>query len=154
MSEDRNDLLKAVHYFSMEKYVSIFVMIMIVLLIGVNILRVYKDYILVHRSETKGFYDIENNLYNSGTITLLIEEEDEYPMVEIILNGEFIYEFGKNKQATINVTDGDVVQINGSMYTNNIAVSIQSISPNTINYFNNKQILVKQNISTIAIIKM
>jgi len=127
---------------------------MIVLLIGLNILRVYKDYIIVHRSETKDFYDIESNLYTSGTITLLIEEEDEYPMVEIILNGEFIYEFGKNKQATINVTDGDVVQINGSMYTNNIAVSIQGISPNTINYFNNKQILVKQNISTIAVIKM
>jgi len=154
MNDKRSDLLKALHCFTIEKYVSIIIMLVVILLIGLNILRVYKEYILVHHSETKSFYDLKNILYNSETMTLSIDGSDEYPMLEVIVNGNLIDKFGKNKQIIVNVNDGDVVQINGSMYSDIIMVSMKNISSNTTNYLNNKQVLVKQNISTLAVIKM
>jgi len=127
---------------------------MIILLIGLNILRVCRDYIIVQHSEIKAVYDFERMLFPSGTITLAIESNEVYPLLEIIVNGELVDKFGENNEVTVHVTDQDVVQINGAMYDDDIIVSIKDISSNIIDYLSNRKVVVKKNISTLAIIRM
>lgn len=154
MNDGKNELLKPLHYFNIEKYILIIVMFMIILLIGLNTLRVYKGYTVIQRSGSNNIYDSKNILYDKGTITLSIDESNNYPMLEIIVNGDIIDRFDENKEVTIDVAERDVVQINGSMYKDDIAISIKNISPNIPDHLNGTRVLIKQNISTVAIIKM
>ncbi len=149
-----NDRRNNIHYFRIDNCIAIIVMFMIILLIGLNILRICRDYIIVQHSETKAVHDFESILFPSGTLTLIIESNEVYPLLEIIVNGELVDKFGENKEVTINVTDRDIVQINGSMYNDDIIVSIKDISSNTIDYLSNSKVVVKRNISTLAIIRM
>ncbi|QUH20746.1 hypothetical protein [Alkaliphilus sp. B6464] len=149
-----NDRRNNVNYFGIDNCIAIIVMFMIILLIGLNILRICRDYIIVQHSETKTVHDFESILFPSGTLTLIIESNEVYPLLEIIVNGELVDKFGENNEVTINVTDRDIVQINGSMYNDDVIVSIKDISSNIIDYLSNRKVVVKRNISTLAIIRM
>lgn len=76
-------------------------------------------------------------------------------MLEIIINGElFDYKFKDNNQITITVRDGDVIQINSSMYSDNIKIGIKDTSPNISNVLNNNHITLRRDINTLAVIKI
>jgi len=152
MNDQRNDFIKPLSYFSIENYIPIAIIFMITLLITLNILRIYQDARTANQFEPKKNYDIENTSYNS-TMTFSIEGNQKYPMVEIMINGEVIDKFGENNEITINIREGNVVQINGSMYRNDIMVHIKHTSITTADNLNT-DILVQQNISTLAVIKM
>ena len=75
--------------------------------------------------------------------------------MEIIINGEPLgHNFEENNQITITVYDGDVIQINSSMYSDDIKVEIKDMPPNVGNVLGNNHIILKENIGTLAIIKI
>lgn len=155
MNDQKNNLLKQVRYFNMEKYIAIIVMLMIILLIGLNILRMYSDYIIVQHSETSMFDNIGSTLSSYGAMEIAIEESKVYPMLEVIINGEPLDDkFDKNNEIKIKVYDGDVIQLNGSMYNDNITVRIKNMSLNINNALSIEQITIERNIHTLAIIRM
>lgn len=155
MNDQKNNLLKQVRYFNMEKYIAIIVMLMIILLIGLNILRMYSDYIIVQHSENSMFYNIGSTLSSYGAMEIAIEESKVYPMLEVIINGEPLDDkFDKNNEIKIKVYDGDVIQLNGSMYNDNITVRIKNMSLNINNALSIEQITIERNIHTLAIIRM
>lgn len=152
---DQRRLLKQKNHFFIEKSIIIIIMFMLVLLIGFNTVKIYNYYITAQFSEFNATYNLKSNVSSQGIIEVAIKEERKYPMLEIIVNGELLdYKFKENNQIIITVYDGDVVQINSSMYNDNIKVEIKDMSPNISNILDNNHITLKENINTLAIIRM
>lgn len=138
-----------------EKFIVIIIMFMFVLLIGFNTVRAYNYYMTARFSEFNTIYDLKGDVPSQNIIEIGIEENKAYPLLEIIINGEPIdYNFKENNQVIITVCDGDVIQINSSMYSDNIKIGIKDMSPNVGNVLDNNHIILKENISTLAIIKI
>lgn len=136
-----------------EKYICYAILTIMLLLIGVNIFRIYNDHTAINNSQINFFYNnVENMLFDKGSIVLSIEEN--YPLLEVMINGRVVNKFEKNKSIVVNITNGDVVQVNGSMYSNDIIVNIVDKSSNINNYFSSDKGIINQNIITLAIIKM
>lgn len=147
-------LLKQKKYFFTEKSIIVIIMSTFILLIGFNVIGVYNDYIT---TQFFGFnaVNLKNNVPSQGTIEIAIEENKIYPMLEIIINGELLsYKFEKNNKVIITVYDGDVVQINSSMYSDNIKIKIESMSLNVDNVLGNNHIILEEGIDTLAIIRI
>ncbi len=139
----------------MEKSVIIIVMFMFILLIGFNIIRVYNYYITAQFFKTNDIHNFKSNVPSQGIMEIAIEEDKVYPMLEIIINGELSdYKFEENNRIIITVCNGDVVQINGSMYSNNIKIEIENISPNISNVLDNNHIILRKDINTLAVIRI
>lgn len=136
-----------------EKYICYAILTIMLLLIGINVFRIYNDHIAINHSQINFFYNnVENILSDKGSIVLSIEEN--YPLLEVMINGRVVNKFEENKSIVVNITNGDVVQINGSMYSNDIRVNIVDKSSNINNYFSSDKGIINQNIITLAIIKM
>ncbi len=139
----------------MEKSVIIIVMFMFILLIGFNIIRVYNYYITAQFFKPNDIHNFKSNVPSQGIMEIAIEEDKVYPMLEIIINGELSdYKFEENNRIIITVCNGDVVQINGSMYSNNIKIEIENISPNISNVLDNNHIILREDINTLAVIRI
>jgi len=152
---DHGRAVKQKKYLLIEKFIVVIIMFMFVLLIGFNTVRAYNYYIMARFSEFNAIYDFKGDVSSRNIIEIGIEENKAYPMLEIIINGElFDYNFEENNQIIITVYDGDVIQINGSMYDDNIKIGIKDMSPGVGNILNNNHIILKENISTLAIIKI
>ena len=140
--------------FFTEKLIIITVMFVFALLIGFNTVRVYSQCIRAHFFEFSATGPGDNTS-TQGTIEIAIKENKTYPMLEIIINGElFDYEFEENNQAIITVCDGDVIQVNGSMYDDNIRIEIKNMSANINNVLGNNHIILRRDINTLAVIKI
>ena len=147
--------IKQKKHFFIEKFVIAIIMLMSVLLIGFNTVRAYNYYMTARFSEFNTVYDSKGDVPSQNIIEIGIEENKAYPLLEIIINGEPIdYNFKENNQVIITVCDGDVIQINSSMYSDNIKIGIKDMSPNVGNVLDNNHIILKENISTLAIIKI
>lgn len=147
--------IKQKKHFFIEKFVIAIIMLMSVLLIGFNTVRAYNYYMTAQFSEFNTVYDSEGDVSSRNIIEIGIEENKAYPLLEIIINGEPIdYNFKENNQIIITVCDGDVIQINSSMYSDNIKIEIKDMSPGVGNVLDNNHIILKENIDTLAIIKM
>ena len=147
--------IKQKKHFFIEKFVIAIIMLMSVLLIGFNTVRAYNYYMTAQFSEFNTVYDSKGDVSSRNIIEIGIEENKIYPLLEIIINGEPIdYNFKENNQIMITVCDGDVIQINSSMYSDNIKIEIKDMSPGVGNVLDNNHIILKENIDTLAIIKI
>ena len=147
--------IKQREHFFIEKFVIAIIMLMSVLLIGFNTVRAYNYYMTAQFSEFNTVYDSKGDVSSRNIIEIGIEENKIYPLLEIIINGEPIdYNFKENNQIMITVCDGDVIQINSSMYSDNIKIEIKDMSPGVGNVLDNNHIILKENIDTLAIIKI
>lgn len=152
---NRRKSLKQKKRFFMEKSVIIIVMFMFILLIGFNIMKVYNYYITAQFFKSNYIYNFKSNVPSQGIMEIAIEEDKVYPMLEIIINGELSdYKFEENNRIIITVCNGDVVQINGSMYNDNIKIEIENISPNISNVLDNNHIILREDINTLAVIRI
>lgn len=138
----------------LEKHISLLAIIIITFLIGFNILRVYKNNILKEDYLVKDNYNSKKKFSTEKSITLILENDKLYPLLEVLINGKLTNKFNNNNKLSITVNDGDVIQINGSMYEDNIRVKIDNMNSYKINYLNKSEIITKKNIVTLAIIRM
>lgn len=140
--------------FFTEKFIIVTIMFVFTLLIGFNTIRAYSQCIRAHFFE----FSVTNpgkNISTQGTMEIAIKGNKTYPMLEIIINGElFDYKFGEDNRVIITVYDGDVIQVNGSMYDDNIKVEIKNTSTNINNVSGNNHIVLKGDINTLAVIKI
>lgn len=141
-------------YNKLEKHISLLAIIIITFLIGFNILRVYKNNILKEDYLVKDNYNSKKNFSTEKNVTLILENDKLYPLLEVLINGKLTNKFNNNNKLSITVNDGDVIQINGSMYEDNIRVKIDNMNSYKINYLNKSEIITKKNIVTLAIIRM
>lgn len=139
----------------MENFIIVIILFMSVLLIGLNTVRAYNYYMTARFSEFNTVYDSKGDALSRNIIEIGIEENKVYPLLEIIINGEPLgHNFEENNQITITIYDGDVIQINSSMYSDDIKVEIKDMPPNVGNVLGNNHIILKENIGTLAIIKI
>jgi hypothetical protein len=68
-------------------------------------------------------------LYNQGQMTLKLISEEPDPTLKILVNGDNVAEF-ENTEMSINVKDGDVVEIDGSQSLIGHIVKVESITTN------------------------
>ncbi len=150
----RKILLKQKRYFFIEKSIITIVMFISILLIGLNVVRAYDHYITAQFFEfnTAG---LKNNVLSQGSIEVVIEGDKMYPMLEVIINGELSgHRFNENNRIIITVHNGDVIQINSCMYSDNIKIEIVGMSPNVGNVLGNSHMTLKEGINTLAIIRI
>ncbi len=152
MDGERKNISK-LKYCKTGENISIFLIFAITLLIGFNILRIYDDYIMVQIFGYKNTYNFENTLPDKKTVTVIVESDKLYPMLEIIVNGDLVTVFNNRSEATIEVKKGDVIQINGSMYNDDIVVSMHSTNFSDVSFLNKDKIIVQKDIKTLAIIQ-
>lgn len=88
-----------------------------------------------------------------SSITLQLEDDLLYPGIEIYINGEHIGYFGYTKLLLLEVSDGDVVAVNASMYQEPINITLTSTSDNINSSIKNKRIKA-ENLTIIALIKV
>ena len=114
----------------------------------------------------KKMYDSNQNpVYRSGTeetqllsapfgsLKLEIEGSNYYPLLEVMVNGEYIKSFENNKQLEIQVKDRDVIQLKGTMYDNEIRIKIVDIT--SIKSDNlKKQVSINGNIVSLGIARL
>ncbi|MDI9475895.1 MAG: hypothetical protein ACOX0L_03235 [Natronincolaceae bacterium] len=150
----RKMLSKQKRYFFIEKFIIIIVMFVSILLIGSNVIRVYDHYITAQFSEFNTA-DLKNNVPSQGIMEVVIEDDKMYPMLEVIVNGELSgHRFNENNRITITVHDGDVIQINSCMYSDDIKIGIKGMSPNVGNVLGDSHMILKEGINTLAIIRI
>jgi len=65
----------------------------------------------------------------NGIILLSIEGKD-FEDVEILKNGEVIDKFGKNDEIKLKVYNNDLIEVNGTKYSNSIKVKVVGVSKN------------------------
>lgn len=145
---------KLKHVSKSEMYTSFLPIVMITVLIGLNIIEAYKNNIFQQHYLDKNNYNCKSTLSYKKDITLITENNRLYPQLEVIINGEFIDKFNNRKELTITVNNGDVIQINGSMYNDNIVVRINNVDLHKINYLNKQEVVIQNNIKTLAIIRI
>jgi len=64
-----------------------------------------------------------------GIILLSIEGKD-FEDVEILKNGEVIDKFGKNNEIKLTVYNNDLIEVNGTKYSDSIKVKVVGVSKN------------------------
>ncbi|WP_183108667.1 hypothetical protein [Thermohalobacter berrensis] len=70
------------------------------------------------------------NKKNKGIIILKILNSKNYGNVEVLINGETVKKFGNQKEIDIKVYNNDLIEINGTMYKENIEVKVVGVSKN------------------------
>ncbi len=68
-------------------------------------------------------------LYGSGKVTLALISEEPDPQIKILVNGEETGIFDKT-EISINVNDGDVIEIDGSESPTSHMIKVQNASSN------------------------
>ncbi|SDK48526.1 hypothetical protein [Natronincola ferrireducens] len=101
----------------------------------------------------KNYDDLQHNylvLQQQGTVTIEIIGDKVYPHLEILLNGESYKKFHNENTSVIMVKDGDVVQINGSMYNEDIQLKVVNVSYNVKLPQPPKTVYISRNIKTLS----
>lgn len=154
LMDSRKTLSKQKRYLFIEKSIITIVMFMSILLVGLNVTRAYDHYITAQFFEFNTA-DLKNNVSPQGSIEVVIEGDKTYPMLEVIINGELSnHRFNENNRITITVHNGDVIQINSCMYSDNIIIEVEGMSPNVGNVLGNSHMILKEGINTLAIIRI
>ena len=56
--------------------------------------------------------------------------DERYSEIRILVNGEPLYDFKKDDEIKINVYENDLIEIDGTAYTDKVKVKLQGISKN------------------------
>jgi len=88
-----------------------------------------------------------------GIISLELEGDNSYPLLEVLINGELVKRFD-NKQIMIEVQDRDVVEIKGTMYGDEIKIRIIDISSEIKNQNMMQQVSINRNIVSLGVVRL
>ncbi len=119
-------------FYKIEKVIFSLTIICLLLLVGKQFLNVREENVI----DTSQF--IKNDRYiplinkkNTDKGVLIIKLMDErYDEIRILVNGEPLYDFKKDDEIKINVYENDLIEIDGTAYTDKVKVKLQGISKN------------------------
>lgn len=119
-------------FYKIEKVIFSLTIICLLLLVGMQFLNVREENVI----DTSQF--IKNDRYiplinkkNTDKGVLIIKLMDErYDEIRILVNGEPLYDFKKDDEIKINVYENDLIEIDGTAYTDKVKVKLQGISKN------------------------
>ena len=119
-------------FYKIEKVILSLTIICLILLIGMQFINVNEKNVI----DTSQF--INNDRYiplinkkNTDKGVLIIKLMDKgYDEIRILVNGEPLYDFKKDDEIKINVYENDLIEIDGTSYTEKVKVKLQGISKN------------------------
>ncbi|WP_026477895.1 hypothetical protein [Alkaliphilus transvaalensis] len=85
-----------------------------------------KTVLLGNRQE----YNLQALVSPYGEITISIDGNANYPQLELMINGLVAKKFNEDNSVTVSVRDGDLVQVNASMYQETIDIRLDEASNN------------------------
>lgn len=135
---------------STEYIASTVIIVMITLVLGLNMFRTYKNYIVAQSSDSKPLNYLENIDPASGNIVLSLDQDASYPMLEVYINGRFIRKFDENREIKIEAGRKDIIQINGAMYQEPIRIRIE---PRPMGSLKGQQIIIDSKLVTLDIVR-
>ncbi|SCZ01349.1 hypothetical protein [Alkaliphilus peptidifermentans] len=137
----------------LEKIIQTLFVVLMLFLILINIGKSYqlkKSTVMLGSEEGFWFLDL---ISKKGTIVLQLEGGSLYPKLELMINGEVVEVFGDNTEVKLEVNDRDVIEVNSSMYNENISLYIKEVSSNVYGTPTNKVYSFK-NRAIISIIRV
>jgi len=81
-----------------------------------------------YNSEIK-FLPLNDKQFDKGIVVLSLIDK-EYRQTEILVNGEPIDDFSENDELKIQVYENDLIEIDGTKYTNNVRLKVVGVSSN------------------------
>ncbi|MBN4063099.1 MAG: hypothetical protein COA82_01005 [Alkaliphilus sp.] len=133
----------------LEKIIFSFLMLFFCSLVISNVMTIYEQRQIV--------IDINNSYFvraEKGSVSIKIQGDKLYQDLEIVLNGEVYKRFENNFTVTVEVKNYDVIQINGSMYEEEIYIKIVETSNNINTEKLRMNIKINGNTETLAVIKI
>ena len=95
----------------------------------------------------------EEYLYKEGALVLTLLDFESYPALKVLVNGEERAAF-LGKTVNINVTDGDVVEMDGSETNANTSFAVTSISPDIDQRYLGKTFIVGREVMKIFKVRL
>ncbi len=95
----------------------------------------------------------EEYLYKEGSFVLTLLEFESYPALKVLVNGEERASFN-GKSVTVNVIDGDVVELDGSETNANTSFTISSVSDNMDKKYLGKSLIVGREVLKIFKVRL
>lgn len=83
---------------------------------------------LGYNSELR-FLPLNEKQFDKGIVVVSLVDK-QYKQTEILVNGESIDDFSENDELQIQVYDNDLIEIDGTKYTNNVKVKVIGVSSN------------------------
>lgn len=112
-----------------------------------------ENYISVDNQYERTSLKAEEFLYKRGEVSLQLQNMDSDDKLKVLVNGEVIGAF-INKTLTLNVKDGDVIELDASDISNLDEVKIISKSDNIVSEILNKKIKVLSGVKMLTIIQI
>lgn len=75
------------------------------------------------------FLPLNEKQFDKGIVVVSLVDK-QYKQTEILVNGESIDDFSGSDELQIQVYDNDLVEIDGTKYTNNVKVKVIGVSSN------------------------
>lgn len=89
-----------------------------------------------------------------GYIQLEIDGAKEYPYLEVLINGVYVSSFESEAKLEILVKDRDVIEINGTMYSEEVKIKVVDLTKNIKGTSLKKEIIVKSNIVALGVARI
>lgn len=75
------------------------------------------------------FLSLNEKQFDKGIVVVSLVDK-QYKQTEILVNGESIDDFSGSDELQIQVYDNDLIEIDGTKYTNNVKVKVIGVSSN------------------------
>lgn len=139
-----------------DKIEKIFFFISIHFILGILVFNYYTNYFRYYHTfyfSDRSQYGLYLPLDQESFIKLQLIADKHYPDLEVLVNGEIFQTFGKEEVLLVPVKKGDVVQINGTMYKDEIKLEVADKSLKIKREELPKQVIVNQNIEFLCLIR-
>lgn len=115
---------------SLEFFVLSFCVISILSLCGIQFFKITEDTTPVFSSQGIEYQLLNMNKINKSGYIILEKLDKGYDDVEVIINNEKKHCFNQKDELTLEVFDGDFLEVNGSMYNENINFKVSGVTKN------------------------
>ncbi|MBM7614096.1 hypothetical protein [Alkaliphilus hydrothermalis] len=98
-------------------------------------------------------YNLQSEISPNGEVVVKIDDIKNYPRLELLVNGVVYKMFGNEKEIVVEVQNGDLLQVNGSMYNEEIRI-VMSKKTNNITFPSRQvQVVTQSNIKVLSTIR-
>lgn len=114
-----------------ESIVLILSIISLVTLVCIQFINIKDENVMStvgYNSELR-FLPLNEKQFDKGIVVVSLVDK-QYKQTEILVNGESIDDFSENDELQIQVYDNDLIEIDGTKYTNNVKVKVIGVSSN------------------------
>ena len=99
------------------------------------------------------FFEQSEIIYDKGIVSIELVDSASMESAWVLVNGLKVSNFTQ-KQVSISVKDGDLVEIDGTQVSDNLEVKISSYSSNAILTIDNSNLAINRNIGVLARVKL